>query len=711
MIFFIIMSIIASETSQPIQYLKGVGPKRAKLFAKLGVRTIGDLLLHFPVRYEDRTTMKNVADIVTGSIETVCGVVQSSGVRYTGRGRRRIFEVAFADKTGVLRATWFRFPQKAFVERFTAGTEWIVSGKVTASYRGSRGIVHPHTEPMEGDLADSLNVGRVLPIYPLTEGLTQKGVRAAVNSAMPLLSLLEDFCPEALNEKYRLPSLEKSLRAVHWPDSFDNTKGLIEVSTREQKKLIFNEFFLIQIGLALRKLHDTKDEPGMALSVDSALIEKIAKIFPFTFTSAQNRVLDEIVKDVTSDKPMNRLLEGDVGSGKTAIALSAALMAVHTGRQAAIMAPTEILANQHMKNFADYLKDSKVKVELLTAGGSAKEKSEAKERIAEGKTHIIIGTHALIQEGVNFGNLGLVVIDEQHRFGVQQRAKLIRGGKSVHTLLMTATPIPRTLAMTLYGDLDISVIDELPPGRTPVITDLYLPKQRDRALARVKEEVAKGRQAYLVYPLVEESEKLELKSAIAMFEKLQQEDFKSFTLGLVHGRMKSGEKESVMTRFIGGEIDVLVTTTVVEVGVDCPNATVMMVEHAERYGLLQLHQLRGRIGRGAAQSYCMLMAEGNPNSPGLARLDIMTRTKDGFAVAEEDLKLRGAGDFFGVKQSGLPGFKIGDIVRDHRILAEARKCAFDMVGKDPNLDDPSNASIRKAVKSHWAERFALGEIG
>ena len=364
------------------------------------MHTIGDLLLHFPVRYEDRTTMKNISEIVSGSIETVQAVVQSAGVRYTGRGRGRIFEVAFADKTGVLRATWFRFPQKAFVERFAAGTEWIVSGKVTtATYRGSRGMVHPHTEPVEGDLADSLNVGRVLPIYPLTEGLTQKAVRTAVDSAMPLLALLEDFCPDSLNEKYRLPSLEKSLKAVHWPDSFDDTKGLIEVSTREQKKLIFNEFFLIQIGLALRKKRDTKDEPGMALSVDSALIEKIAKIFPFTFTAAQKRVLGEIVKDVTSDKPMNRLLEGDVGSGKTAIALSAALMAVHTGRQAAIMAPTEILAVQHMRNFGSYLKGSKVKVELLTAGGSAKEKSEAKERIAEGKTHIIIGTHALDSGG------------------------------------------------------------------------------------------------------------------------------------------------------------------------------------------------------------------------------------------------------------------------------------------------------------------------
>lgn len=706
------MVISSREIDQPVQFLKGVGPKRAACFAKMGVHTVGDLLLHFPARYEDLSNIKKIAEIEQNKVEIIKGSVKSAGVRFTGRGRKRLFEVAFADETGILRATWFKFPQKAFTERFKLESEWLVSGKVILNrFRGSRGMVHPHTEHVDDDGVDSLNAGRVTAIYPLTEGLTQKAVRVVVDAAMVYMDELVDFCPEKLNEKYRLPPLAQSIKTVHWPDSAEDIEGLLACETREQKKLIFNEFFLVQVGLALKRKKETEPAIGAAFNVDKILIDKIAALFPFQFTNAQKKVISEIAKDVATDSPMNRLLQGDVGSGKTAVALAALLMAIHNKRQAVIMAPTEILALQHMKNISNYLAETKVTVELLTAGIPAAEKKSALDRIAEGEAHIIVGTHALIQEGVTFARLGLAIIDEQHRFGVRQRAQLISRGKHVHTLIMTATPIPRTLAMTIYGDLNVSVIDELPPGRTPITTKTYFPNQMVQALEIVKAEVALGRQAYIIYPLVDQSEKVELKAAVTMFKQLQSEELAELKLGLIHGRMKSEEKESAMTRFISGDIDVLVSTTVVEVGVDCPNASVIMIEHAERFGLLQLHQLRGRVGRGSARSYCLLITEGAPNSPGWARAKVMTQFTDGFSVAEEDLKLRGAGDFFGSKQSGLPEFKIGDIIRDHKILAEARKAAFKLVDDDPTLSKPAHAPLKKAIKDHWAERFALGEIG
>ncbi|MBF0293474.1 MAG: ATP-dependent DNA helicase RecG, partial [Nitrospinae bacterium] len=533
--------------------------------------------------------------------------------------------------------------------------------------------------------------------------------RHIIHSVLPHVGELEDFVPESLNQHYKLPPLRESVGFVHWPAEGASVGALSEFQTRHQKKLIFDEFFLIQSGLALKRRMIRQSAPEAALHVDAELLGKIHSVLPFKLTGAQERALSEIAGDLASDRPMNRLLQGDVGSGKTAVALSAALIAVRNKKQAAIMAPTEILANQHYRNITKILRDTKVKVELLTSGSRDKEAALA--RAKSGESHIVIGTHALIQEGVDFHNLGLAVIDEQHRFGVRQRAELIRRGIHVHALIMTATPIPRTLAMTLYGDLDVSTLDESPPGRGEVVTSIYTAAERMRAMDIVRKEVKKGRQAYIIYPLVEESEKLELKAATEMHERLSAEDFAGLRLGLTHGRMKSEEKEEVMARFGRGEIDILVSTVVIEVGIDYPNATVMMIEHAERFGLSQLHQLRGRIGRGKHASYCLLMAECHRGAPSWERLKILEKYQDGFRIAEEDMQMRGSGDFFGVKQSGLPQFKIGDVLRDFKILAEARKSAFAIVEKDPHLTMPEHKPLARALKDNWKDRFELGDIG
>ncbi len=699
------------SASSPVQFLKGVGPKKATSLLKLGIRTVADLLFHFPVRYSAPVALKHIDKIEADRIEAVRCSVKSSRISFLKGGRKRIFEVLFTDGTGILRATWFSFPAKSYKNRFEPDSRWIVRGKVTFNrYRGSKEMVHPETVSAdEYDKEGSGELEGILAYYSLTEGIAQKSLRVVIESAMEHVSELKDCVPDAINEKYQIPSLQHSLRAVHQPVPEADYDALNLMATREQKKLIFTEFFLLQAGLALKRRSVRQEVPGTAFDVDDELRRKIAHVFPFSFTRAQERVTGEIVDDITTDKPMNRLLQGDVGSGKTAVALAAALMAVRNKKQAAIMAPTEILAMQHYKKITELLADSKVNVKLLTSG--AKGKKETLQAITDGDSHITVGTHALIQDKVIFAGLGLVVIDEQHRFGVRQRAELIGMGENTHTLIMTATPIPRTLAMTLYGDLDISVLDELPPGRTPVVTKIYSPSNRESALSLIKKEVAKGRQAFIIYPLVEESDKLELKAAVTMYESLKDGPFSDLTLGLTHGRMKGSEKDEVMERFTKGEIDVLVSTTVVEVGIDQPNATVIMIEHAGRFGLSQLHQLRGRIGRSSHQSYCLLMSEEKQAAQSLARLKILTKSEDGFRIAEEDLAIRGSGDFFGAKQSGLPEFRIGDILRDHKIMSAARASAFELVEKDPDLKAPEHKNLRTAIEENWQERFALGEIG
>jgi len=699
-----------TDVDQPVQYIKGVGPKKAERFEKLGVKTVGDLLSHFPLRYEDRSKFKTIAELEVGEVAVIKATVKSTRAMFRGRGRR-MFEVAFADSTGILKANWFSFSAKALTSRFAPGGEWIVSGKVSFNkYRGSKTITHPDTEAVTpGDQEESLNFGHITPIYPLTEGLSQKSVRNAAHTALKYLEHLDDIVPTALNRRYKLPSLATSVRRTHWPQEGADIQAFAEFKTREQKKLIFNEFFLIQSGLALKRNKAKQTYPGSGVKVDESLISKIKKLLPFTLTNAQERVLKEISADMGADSPMSRLLQGDVGSGKTVIALSAALIAVRNKKQVAIMAPTEILATQHYRSIMGLLQDTGVSVALLTSGSSAKK--QAYENIRSGKTHIVVGTHAIIQDAVGFKDLGLAIIDEQHRFGVTQRASLIGKGSRPHTLIMTATPIPRTLAMTLYGDLDVSVIDELPPGRGSIVTRIYQQSNRLSAIRVVRDQISAGRQAFIVYPLVDESDKLQLKAATVMFEQFKNEEFEGLRLGLTHGRMKSAEKEEALERFTKKEIDILISTTVIEVGIDQPNATVMMIEHADRFGLSQLHQLRGRVGRSAHRSYCLLMAEAGHGTPAWDRLRVMEKSRDGFKIAEADLQLRGSGDFFGVKQSGLPEFKIGNILRDHKILSEARKAAFALIKGDPNLSKPEHAQLRRALTERWRDKFELGEIG
>ncbi|VAX21723.1 ATP-dependent DNA helicase RecG [hydrothermal vent metagenome] len=705
------MAFASIDTDQDVQFLKGVGPKRAELLRKLGVSTVGDLLFYFPVRYEDRTKIKTISEIEVDKVETIEAKVLSTSVIPISRGRKRIFEVRFSDETGIMRATWFRFSEKALKKRFEVGSLWMVSGKVSFSkYRRSMGMVHPETEPADGNSVEgSLNSGRIVPIYSLTEGLMQKTVRTLTHLALDSLRTLKDFVPDGLNRRYKLPPLAECVKKIHWPKADINLQEYLDFNSREQKKLIFNEFFLLETGLALKRNKIKKVIQGAGLNTSSDLMNKIRGLFPFELTASQTKVLNEIAADMAKESPMNRLLQGDVGSGKTAVALAAALIAIRNKKQAIIMAPTEILASQHYRNIGKTLEGTKVRIELVTAGAGSKK--AALEKAASGEAHIIVGTHALIQEGVSFHDIGLVIIDEQHRFGVRQRAELLSKGGSPHALIMTATPIPRTLAMTIYGDLDVSIIDEAPPGRAPIKTSILTEGQRAIAIDLIKSEVKKGRQAYIIYPLVEESEKLDLKAAITMFEQLQKEDFAGLRLDITHGRMKSQEKDRAMEKFHRKETDILVSTTVIEVGIDNPNAAVMMIEHAERFGLSQLHQLRGRVGRSGHKSHCILMTEAAPGSPGMERLKVLEKYQDGFKVAEEDLAIRGAGDFFGAKQSGLPEFKIGNILRDYKILAEARKTAFEIVAKDPSLSLPEHIELRKAVTHHWKERFALGEIG
>ncbi len=706
------MAKTPNNLSSPVQFIKGVGPKKAELFAKLGVHTVEDLLYHFPTRYEDRSTIKTISQIEVGETAVVEASVQSVAAIPRRKGRR-VFEVIFQDDTGILRASWFAFSEKALRARFVVGSGWVVSGKVSFNnYRRSKTMIHPDTEPKVDDAEgpDSIHFGRIAPVYPLTEGLSQKSVRAAIHTALDQAGHMVDIVPEYLNQRLELPALAESVKQTHWPPEDADLGRFANFQAPEQKKLIFNEFFLLQTGLALKRNQNHKQEiAGTAMQIDKRLSAKIRSYLPFELTGAQTKVLNEIAKDLRSDSPMNRLLQGDVGAGKTAVALCCALIAVANKKQAAIMAPTEILAGQHYKNITNLLGATKINIELLTAGSAGKK--AVYEKIERGDTHIAIGTHALIQENVTFHDLGLVVVDEQHRFGVLQRAELIKKGLSPHTLIMTATPIPRTLAMTLYGDLDVSVIDELPPGRPPLETKIYTPQTRAAAINIVRQQIAKGKQAYIVYPLVEESEKLELKAAVTMFEQFRQDEFEGLRLGLTHGRMKSAEKEQVMDQFMRGDIDILVSTTVIEVGIDQPNATVMMIEHAERFGLSQLHQLRGRVGRGVDKSHCLLMAECKPGSPSWERLNVLEKSRDGFKIAEADLTMRGAGDFFGARQSGMPEFKVGNILRDYQILAEARNAAFDLVQGDPKLEKPEHRNLHAALTEKWKEKFELGEIG
>jgi ATP-dependent DNA helicase RecG len=597
------------------------------------------------------------------------------------------------------------------VDRFKKGRRLIFSGEVRW-FRDQREIHHPDVEMVDGDIEkDYLNFKRIVPIYSETEGLHQRTLRKL------LKRVLDEYADELLSpipleivERQDLIDFSEAFRRVHFPPDGESMEVLNNQRSDGHRRIIFDEFFFLELGLALKK-KGIALETGISFQANGTLAQRLLDLLSFQLTRAQERVWTEIKEDLIRPHPMNRLIQGDVGSGKTVVALLASLYVVECGYQAVIMAPTEVLAEQHFFNLRRWVEPLGIKVALLTSSIKGSERDDLYDRIGRGDVQLVIGTHAVIQEAVEFHRLGLAIIDEQHKFGVVQRGLLKKKGASPDVLVMTATPIPRTLAMTIYGDLDVSMIDEMPPGRMPVETKVFPESARERVYRIVEEEVRKGRQSFIVYPLVEESEKLDLKDATRMAEHLQKDVFPGFKIGLLHGRMKSDEKESIMMEFKEGKIQILVATTVIEVGIDIPNASIMVVEHAERFGLSQLHQLRGRIGRGRYPSKCILLAQYRSSEEARVRLRAMGRTNDGFQIAEEDLTLRGPGEFFGIRQSGFPDFRVAHLVRDTPILVEARKEAFRLIQEDPELVRPSHSILRNMLRRRWKGRLELASIG
>jgi len=700
-----------NRLSDPIQYVKGVGPKLAQVFEKKGVRTIEDALYFLPRCYEDRRHLKKISQLKTGERETGFGEILLSGSVYYPSRRRRVFEAVVGDGSGSITLKWFRGNERYLRGRFKKGNKLIFSGEVRW-FNSQREIHHPDVEMVEGSIEeDSLNFKRIVPVYSETEGLHQRTLRRILKSVLDDSSDgLSSSIPREVLERQRLIAFPDAVRYVHFPPDDAPLEMLNRHRSEGHRRIIFDEFFFLELGLAMKKRKNGL-EPGLSFRAKGDLSRKLMDFLSFRLTKAQEKVIAEILADMERPYPMNRLIQGDVGSGKTLVALMACLHVIECGYQAAIMAPTEVLAEQHYLNLRRWVDPLGVQVALLTGSIKGSDREDLYNRIRRGERQLVIGTHAVIEEGVDFRALGLAIIDEQHKFGVVQRGLLRKKGAHPDVLVMTATPIPRTLAMTVYGDLDVSIIDEMPPGRMPVETKVYPEAARERVYRIIEDEVKKGRQAFVVYPLVEESEKLELKDASRMAEHFQRDVFPEFRIGLLHGRMKSDEKEGIMIAFKEGKIQVLVATTVIEVGIDIPNASVMVVEHAERFGLSQLHQLRGRIGRGRHPSKCILLAQYRSSEEARVRLRAMERTMDGFQIAEEDLALRGPGEFFGVHQSGLPDFRVGHFLRDTPILIEARKEAFRLLREDPDLMHPSHRKLKEVLLERWKGRLELGTIG
>ncbi len=695
----------------PIQYVKGVGPKRAKLFEKKGILTVEDGLYFLPRSYEDRRHLKKISELRAGGKETGFGEILLSGTAFYQNKKKKVFEVVVGDGSGTITLKWFRGNERYLKERFKKGQKMIFSGEVRW-FNYQKEIHHPDVEIVEGDIEeDYLNFKRIVPIYSETEGLYQRTLRRLLKSIVDGYSdELMSPIPAEIVERQDLIDFSEAFRRVHFPPDGESIEKLNLQRSDGHRRIIFDEFFFLELGLALKK-RGVALETGISFSTQGTLSQKLLNQLSFQLTRAQERALSEIVEDMEKPHPMNRLIQGDVGSGKTIVALLASLRAVECGYQAAIMAPTEVLAEQHCLTIHRWVEPLGVGVTLLTSNIKGSEREEIYDRIRRGEVQIVIGTHAVIQEQVEFHRLGLAIIDEQHKFGVVQRGLLKKKGENPDVLVMTATPIPRTLAMTIYGDLDISLIDEMPPGRMPVETRIFPESARNRVYRIVEEEVKKGRQVFIVYPLVEESEKLDLRDATQMAEHLQKDVFPGFRIGLLHGRMKSDEKEAIMGEFKERAIHILVATTVIEVGIDIPNASVMVVEHAERFGLSQLHQLRGRIGRGQYPSKCILLAQYRSSEEAKIRLRAMEQTNDGFKIAEQDLELRGPGEFFGIRQSGLPDFRVAHLIRDTPILIEARREAFRLVQGDPDMERPSHSALKDVLKRRWKGRLELATIG
>jgi ATP-dependent DNA helicase RecG len=693
---------LAAGLATPLQYVKGVGPQRARLLERLGLATVWDALNWFPRRYEDRRQLVPFRKLRIGEMQATGGVVV--GVSPPPRGRSRVpMTVLFRDESGFFSGLWFNQPY--LLQVFKRGQRVVLYGKVVpARGKGPLTMQNPEFEVVEEDEEASLHMGRIVPAYGLTEGLTQRPMRSLLHRVVERYAAeAPEPLPEALRRRRELPPSADAFRAIHFPDS-------LEVAEAARRRFVFEDFLLLQVGLAIRRRREAT-RPGNAIAPPGALVGRLLASLPFALTAAQQRVWEEIRADLARPTPMNRLLQGDVGSGKTIVAVMALLTAVEAGFQGVLMAPTEILAEQHFLTLRALLEPLGVPVALLASGQKAKARGAAAAAAASGEAPVVVGTHAIIQEGVAFRRLGLAVVDEQHRFGVLQRASLRAKGQHPDVLVMTATPIPRTLALTLYGDLDVSVLDELPPGRQRITTAWRSEAKRREIYDFIRRELAQGRQAYVVYPLVEETEASDLRAATAMADQLSREVFPDRRVGLIHGRLGFEAKDTVMRAFKAGELDILVATTVIEVGIDVPNATVMLIEHAERFGLAQLHQLRGRVGRGSARSYCILLASGLLSDEAQRRLQAMGETQDGFRIAEVDLEIRGPGEFFGTRQAGLPEFRAANILTDGRLLEEARQEALALVERDPGLRAPEHRGLREGLVARWREKLDLASVG
>ncbi len=690
-----------------IQYASGIGPRRAaKLIAELNIRTVRDLLEYYPRDYLDRGHFRSIYDVGrTGEYETIQGVVVNhSEFTPSRRGAKSVGRIAVYDQEGVAQLVNFGRRVGYLKSLLKVGTPVVVSGKFTRRNNEIQ-TTDFEFEVLEEEDADLIHTGRIVPKYALTAKLTQRMLRQWTKAVLDgYAEEYPEILPLDIRQRNQLIDRCTAIQEVHFPSS----EGYKDAARR---RLAFDEFFLLELGLELKKQRWKTEEKGIAFQVEGQLLDRFIQALPFQLTAAQKRVIEDIKSDMANADAMNRLLQGDVGSGKTIVGAVALLCAIQSGYQGALMVPTEILAEQHTYNLSELLEPLGLKAVLLKSDLSKSERDEALAAIADGSAHVVVGTHALIQEGVEFHRLGLVIIDEQHRFGVMQRATLRDKGTTPDVLVMTATPIPRTLALTIYGDLNVSVIDELPPGRQKITTRWVKEKDREKLYAQIEKEVQRGRQAYIVYPLVEESEKLEeIKAATEMADHFQTNVFPHLRVGLLHGRMRSVEKQDVMGRFKNKEIDILVSTTVIEVGIDVPNATLMVIENAERFGLSQMHQLRGRVGRGTHKSSCHLIS-GPMTDDGVRRVRAMTRTNDGFELAEADLEIRGPGEFFGTRQSGLPDFKIANILRDASLLEDAKSEANRLAKADPSLSQPTHQVLKEVLQTQWRGHLKMASIG
>jgi ATP-dependent DNA helicase RecG len=738
------------ELSTPVQYVKGVGPRIGEVLATKGIHTVDDLLHYLPFRYEDRLNPRGISELRAGEMATVVGEVRNSGLLRTRK--TPIFQLTVGQGRARLRCLFFN---AAYLQdKFTPGQMIALYGKVEEEERSRElQIIQPQFEILgdptdhgengaEKKAAESLEIGRIVPIYEAIGRLTPRWFRKVIRTALDNLTPdLPEPIPAAVRAHLGLISRRAALWNVHWPEPGESFDNLQSCRTPAHIRMIFDELFFVELGMELKR-RQQKAQTGIAFRLDDRARAAIKKILPFHPTAAQKRVLKEIAADMEKPSPMRRLLQGDVGSGKTIVAFEAAIIAIENGCQVGLMAPTEILAQQHYFSARRILENAGYRIVLLTGSLEADRKREVRRHIAQGNAQLVIGTHALLEENVEFAKLGLVIVDEQHRFGVLQRLKLMRksgegeqasraalggtgegvrpptgplphtGSDEPDVLVMTATPIPRTLALTLYGDLDLSVLDELPPGRTPIATRCVADDQSPKVWEFVRKQVAVGHQAYVVYPVIAENEESELKAAVKMYRELSGKIYPDLKVGLLHGRLDADLKEQVMQMFQRGELQILVATTVIEVGVDVPNATVMVIEHAERFGLAQMHQLRGRIGRGAAKSYCILMTGGKISEEGQRRLDAMVKTNDGFQIAELDLELRGPGEFFGTRQAGTPSFRVANIIRDAQLLEAAKHEAAAVIA-GPNAEISAEEISRALVhmRSRWPHTYGLVEVG